>query len=246
MSTHPVLKITPHNLFLLLVTLFLLVVNIVAYAYLGDYESRIIRFLSMVLFFVIFLSPRYYKKSGLVIFAAFVINDLLLIFYENFTYQNWVLLIRLCAYLLLARLVLPYLKKIKVKLFEGILFGVILLLNLLLLYNVQDEIIAGQNAGWPEEMLVYGYGTAAIISVSVAFTFYSRYIDKASIFFLLAVMGLVMSDLTYFIGFHLEFPEFYYLDRIFNILAVGFLLHFLFLFKRKIDRGFYESIGEKL
>lgn len=239
-------KIKLYEIFLPLVTAILLVANVMVYGYFGDHESGIMRFISMVLFFALFLSPRYYKKSALIIFAVFVFNDLLLIYYEDFINQNIVLFIRLFADLLMARLVLPYLKKIKVEFFEGILFGVILILNLLLLYNIQDSINSGQNTGWLGELLVYGYGTAAIISVSAAFTFYSRYFDKASIFFLLAVIGLVMSDLTYFIGFYLEFFEFYYLDRVFNILAIGFLLHFLFLFKRKITRGFYDRTREEI
>jgi hypothetical protein len=53
-----------------------------------------------------------------------------------------------------------------------------------------------------------------------------------------------MSDLTFFVGFYLDFPEFYYLDRGFNIVAIGFLLHFLFLYKNKIERGFYNREGD--
>jgi hypothetical protein len=56
----------------------------------------------------------------------------------------------------------------------------------------------------------------------------------------------VLSDLTFFIGFYLDFPEFYYLDRGFNIIAIGALLHFLFLFKRKIARNFYERVEDKI
>ncbi|MGB7843441.1 MAG: hypothetical protein WBL21_11655 [Salinimicrobium sp.] len=240
------LKIKPYKKFLPLVTAILLVANVMVYGYFGDYESGIMRFISMVVFFAFFLSPRYYKKSALIIFAVFVFNDLLLIYYEDFINQNIVLFIRLFAYLLMARLVLPYLKKVKIHLFEGIFIGAILILNLLLLYSVQGVINAGKNAGWLGELLVYGYGTATIILVCAAFTFYSRYFDKASIFFLLAVIGLVMSDLTYFIGFYLEFYEFYYLDRVFNILAIGFFLHFLFLFKRKVASGFYDRTLEEI
>ncbi len=204
------------------------------------------RFFSMVVFFLIFLRSGYYSRRALLIFVAFVLNDLLLISYENEVYQNLILLIRLCAFLLLARLVLPYLRKIKVKRFEGILFTGILIINLLLLYYIQDSIFDTENGSWLESILFYGYGTALIVSVSTAFTFFSRYFDKASIFFLLSLLGLVLSDLTFFIGFYLDFSEFYYLDRGFNVLAIGFLLHFIFLFKRKIARGFYEEVGERI
>jgi hypothetical protein len=185
-------------------------------------------------------------RSALLIFAAFVLNDLLLISFENFYSQSVVLFLRLSAYLLLARLVLPYLKKIRVQIFEGILFAGIFIMNLLLLYYIQDSIDAFEDFGLFDDILFYGYGISIILSVTAAFTFYSRYMDKASIFFLLSLIGLVLSDLTFFIGFYLDFSEFYYLDRGFNITAIGLLLHFLFLFKRKIARNFYEGVEEKI
>ncbi|MGB7786338.1 MAG: hypothetical protein WBL27_09575 [Salinimicrobium sp.] len=227
-------------------TVALLAINITVLAFFDERASRVVRFLSMVVFYAIFLLDMYYKRNALLILGALVVNDLLLVFYESTMSQDLIMFIRLCAFLLLARLVFPYLRKIKVKPFEGILFTVILIMNLLLLYSIQDSINAVNKEGLLGEILVYGYGTAVIISVSAAFTFYSRYFDKASIFFLLAILGLVLSDFTYFIGFYLEFPVFYYLDRAFNILAVGFLLHFIFLFKRKIARGFYDGAGESL
>jgi Kef-type K+ transport system membrane component KefB len=208
--------------------------------------SRLVRFLSMIVFFGIFLTPKYYKSGALLIFAAFVINDLLLISFENFYNQSVVLFIRLCAYLLLAKLVMPYLKRIKIKAFEGVVFAGIILMNFLLLYYIKDSVNVLEHSGWMDSILFYGYGTSLILSVAAAFTFYSRYIDKASIFFLLSLLGLVLSDLTFFIGFYLDFPEFYYLDRGFNIVAIGFLLHFLFLFKRKIARNFYEMAEDKI
>ncbi|MCY2688472.1 hypothetical protein [Salinimicrobium sp. TH3] len=227
--------------FLSIITVALLVANLLVYGIFGDDVSRTMRFISMVVFFVIFLNPAYYKKNALLIFVAFVLNDFLLIFYETLINQNLVLFIRLCAYLLLARLVFPYLRKIKIHIFDKILFTGILIINWFLLYNIKDTIGSGQNASWLEDVLIYAYGTSLIIAVATAFSFYSRYIDKASIFFLLSIIGLLMSDLTFFVGFYLDFPEFYYLDRGFNIVSLGFLLHFLLLFKNKIARGFYNG-----
>lgn len=234
----------PSRIFLPVFTLFLLTVNLIVFGYFGDYVSRIVRFASMFFFFLIALGPKYFKGSALVIFFAFVINDFLLIYFESSFNQNLVLFIRLCAYLLLARLVQPYLKKVKVEIFQGVIFGVVLILNLILLYNLNDSINAGEDSTFLDELLLYGYGTAIIISVTIAFTFYNRYTDKTSIFFLIAVMALVMSDFTYFIGFYLGFREFYYLDRAFNIVAIGVLLHFLFLYKQKIAVGYYNKTRE--
>lgn len=230
--------------FLPLFTLFLLTVNLIVFGYFGDYVSRIVRFASMFFFFLIALGPKYFKGSALVIFFAFVINDFLLIYFESSFNQNLVLFIRLCAYLLLARLVWPYLKKIKVEKFQGVVFGVILIFNLLLTYYLNDSINGESDSGYLENLLFYGYSISIILSVSIAFTFYNRYTDKTSVFFVIAVMALVMSDFTYFIGFYLGFREFYYLDRAFNIVAIGVLLHFLFLYKQKIADGCYNKTRE--
>lgn len=231
----------PNKLLLPALTIFLLVVNLIVFGYFGDFISRIVRFITMVLFFLMALLPKYFKSSALIIFFAFVINDFLLIYFESSINQDLVLFIRLCAYLLMARLVQPYLKKIKVELFQGIIFGVVLILNLVLLYSLNDSINSGGDVTILDELLFYGYGTAIFVTVGIAFTFYNRYTDKGSVFFVIAVMALVMSDFTYFIGFYLGFREFYYLDRAFNIVGVGVLLHFLFLLKKKINTGYYNK-----
>ena len=231
--------------FLSVVTFGLLITNLFVLGYFGDYESRVTRFASMLIFFFIFLRSRYFKSRALPIFAALVVNDLLLISYEESSVQNLILLIRLSLYLLLGNLVLPYIRKIKVKLIEGLFFVGILVINFFLLSYMNDSIKI-ENSGWLEEALFYGYGTALIISISMAFTFYNRYSDNASIFFLLSLIILAMSDLTFFIGYYLEFHEFYFLDRGFNIIALGFLLHFISLFNRKIASGFYEIKSENL
>lgn len=230
----------PHKSLLPFFTVFLLVVNVLIFGLFGDHVSSIARFISMVFFFLLSLRPQYFKRSALILLSAFVINDFLLIYFESALSQNLVLLIRLGAYLLLARMVMPYLKKIKVEKFQWIIFAVVLILNLFLLYQLNGSINPGDEASIWEEILLYGYGTSIIISVSVAFTFYNRYTDNTSIFFLIALLALVMSDFTYFIGFYLGFSEFFYLDRAFNIAAIGVLLHFIYLYKKKIELGYYE------
>lgn len=227
--------------FLPFFTVFLLVVNLLIFGLFGAHVSSIARFVSMVLFFLLSLRPQYFKRSALILFSAFVLNDFLLIYYESSLSQNLILFIRLGAYLLLARMVMPYLKKIKMEKFQIIIFSVVLILNLVLLHQLNDSINPEESTEVWEEVLLYGYGTAIILAVSVAFTFYNRFTDKASILFLVALMALVMSDFTFFIGYYLGFSVFFYLDRAFNIIAIGVLLHFIYLYKKKIEIGYYNK-----
>lgn len=236
----------PRKLFLPIFTGSLVVINLLVLALFGDHVSSIARFISMSLFFLLFLRPKYYERSALIVFLAFVLNDFLLIYFEASFSQNLVLFIRLCAYLLIANMVRPYLKNIKIEKFQGIIFATVLILNVILLNLLDETIFAGKDAAIWEKVLLYGYGFSIILLVSIAYTFYNRYTDKSSVFFLIAVMGLVMSDFTYFIGFYLEFPVFYYLDRGFNVLGIGMLLHFLYLFKKKVELGFFQKTRKNL
>lgn len=227
----------PYKLFLPVLTLALVTVNLLAFGYFGDYVSRIVRFVSMFLLFIVFMTPKFYKTNGLIIFSLYVINDLLLINFESLFVQNVVLFIRLIAYFLLANLLRPYLKGIRIRKVQGAVFIIVLIINLLLLQFVNEIIAEDRPTSFLVDLLFYGYGASVIVAVTLAFTFYNRYTEKASIFFLLAILFLILSDMTYFFGFYLDFPEFYYLDRALNLVGIGFLLHFFFLFKKNFENG---------
>ena len=155
--------------------------------------------------------------------------------------------IRLCAYLLLAGLVLPYLKKIKVQRFEGIFFGVDLITEFTiacLMYRTPEQI---ENAGWLGQLLVYGYGTAAILSVSAAFTFYSRYIDKASRFFLHCRDRAGNLNFTTSSDFILDFLSSTTSTKYFNILLqLAFFCIFYFFLRERLMGFCVKLKGEKI
>jgi hypothetical protein len=111
-------------------------------------------------------------------------------------------------------------------LIQKIVFTLALALNLYLLYTLVDMMPTGEYNLLFNAMF-YLYGLAIIICVSAAVSYSNRYANKPSIIFLAAVLCLVFSDLTYFIGFNLNFSEFFVADRIFNILGIALILHFM-------------------
>ncbi|WP_010228857.1 hypothetical protein [Gillisia marina] len=123
-------------------------------------------------------------------------------------------------------MVINKLKNLITNLFQKMVFTIAVLLNIFLLYSLVEMMPAGKYSLF-FDFLFYVYGLSIIICVTTAVSYSNRYASKPSIFFLTAVLCLVFSDLTYFIGFILDFSEFFFADRIFNILGIGALIHFL-------------------
>jgi len=182
----------------------------------------------MFSFFLLFISPWYYNKQGLLVFTLLLISDGLLINFENKVFNALIFIVRAAIFLSLLRLVFGRLRHLQTNLFQKIVFAVAIGLNIFLLYNLVEMVPAGQSYTL-YDILFYLYGVSAIVCVSGAVSFSNRFTNRASIFFLGSVLALAFSDLTYFIAFTLGFSEFALVDIVFNILGITFLLKFMFL-----------------
>jgi hypothetical protein len=195
---------------------------------LDEMLGRWVRFASMLSFFLLFISPWYFKKRGLLVFTLLLISDGLLINYEDPVFNALLFIVRTAIFLSLLGLVFGRLRQLQTNLFQKIIFIIAIVLNIFLLYNLVEMVPPGQSYTF-YDILFYLYGVAVIVCVTGAVSFSNRYANRASIFFLGSVLSLAFSDLTYFIAFTLGFSEFSLVDIIFNILGITFLLKFMFL-----------------
>jgi len=194
-----------------------------------DIFDRWIRFGTMGLYFLLFISPWFYNKKGLLIFVLFLISDGLLINYEDPVFNAFIFIIRGFSYLLLAGIVIKLLRDLKTNFFQKIVFTIAFLLNIFLLYSLVEMIPSGEQYS-SFDFLFYFYGISIIACVTAAVSYSNRYANKPSLIFLGTILCLVFSDLSYFIGFYLNFSEFFIVDRIFNFLGIALLLHFMLIF----------------
>jgi len=218
----------PYKYFLPLFTITLIIINIWSMIYLEGFIYYWILFGIMTSFFLLFISPWYYNKRGLFLFVLLFISDAILIFFEDPIFNVLMFLVKTASYLVLVGIVLNKLRNLRTNLFQKIVFTIAVLLNIFLLYSIVEMMPVDEYSLF-FDFLFYIYGLAIIICVSAAVSYSNRYASRPSIFFLTAVLCLVLSDLNYFIGFILDFSEFFYADRVFNILGIGALLHFLHL-----------------
>jgi hypothetical protein len=212
--------------FLPIFTVALIIVNLWSMLSLEEIVNRWILFGTMLSFFFLFISPWYYNKRGLLLFVLLLLSDALLIFYEVPVFNALIFLVRIASYLALVWIVLNKLRNLRTNLFQKVSFAFAVLLNIFLLYSLVEMVPDG-DYNYFFDFLFYLYGLSVIICVTAAVSYSNRYANRPSIFFLLAVLGLAFSDLTYFIGFNLSFHEFFFANRIFNILGIGALLHFM-------------------
>ncbi len=143
--------------------------------------------------------------------------------------QNEVLLIRkinlsvvITAYLLLVLHVMPFLKNLRTDHLQKGIFIVILGLNLVMLSTLTD-MEGGKIQDFFQLLLLFLRGLTIIGLVVLAFSYCNRYSTNCSTYFLLAVLGMVFSDIFAFITFYLEVNDFIYADRLFYLIGLSFL-----------------------
>lgn len=229
--------------FLPFFTIAAIIINILSKIYLEGIVDRWMLFGTMLSFFLLFLSPWYYNKRGLLLFILLLISDALLIKFEVPIINALILTLRTASYLVLVWIIINKLRNLRTNLFQKISFTLAVLLNIFLLYTLVEMIPEGDYYSF-FEFLFYFYGLSVIICVSAAVSYSNRYANRPSIFFLFAVLGLVFSDLTYFISSNLNFTEFFIVDRIFNILGIGALLHFMYLDKIRNNEDFNSLVDK--
>lgn len=193
----------------------------------------------MFVFFLLFLSPRYYNKRGILLFILLLVSDALLINYEDQLFNALLFIVRSGIFLTLMGLVINRLRYLKINLFQVIVLILAIGLNISLLYMLV-EMVPLEQSYTLSDFLFYVYGFSVIASVTAAVSFRNRFTNKSSIFLLGGVLSLVFSDLTYFIAFNLNFSMFYIVDRIFNMIGIALLLRFIQLDTRSFAKSYQE------
>lgn len=205
-------------------------------------ESRWIRIISCALLFIYVIFISGLKRNLLTAaFVLFLLSALLAL-------QNEVLLVRkinlsvvIIAYLMLILHVLPLVKNLKSDYLQKGVFMVILVLNLVMLHTLTD--MEGDKIEDFNQLLLLFLRGVTIIALGVlAFSYSNRYSNAGSTYFLLAVLGIVFSDIFAFITFYLEVYEFVYADRLFYLLGLSFLARYATIY-RKED---LSKVGELL
>lgn len=218
---------------LVLIGIVLTVSNLYVIFEFGLQESRWLRILGTSILFVIFLKGAKKEEVFLITsFSLLLISDFLLIKYEIPWVKKLTFILMILAYLSLITHIRPYVRNLEANVGQKILFVGILAINVVMLYILIDVVSYKWDDSW-HKYLFYLYGMTMIVMVVLGFSYSNRYSNKSSFYFIWAVLGFVISDISSFMAYYLNVGEFYFPDRIFYIIGLLCLVKFSRMDKNK-------------
>ncbi|WP_299155749.1 hypothetical protein [uncultured Christiangramia sp.] len=223
-----------------LLVLIMIVANVLAIYYLDPITDRWFRLLATVVFFLIFLFKYNTDKRLLIAFFSLTLCDGLLIFYEDSIVRYIIYVVRISAYLAIINFLYPYLSRLRLNFITFIITTFIIALDIYMLHDMAIY-IPGYRVDTLFTILFYTMGLVSLALVATCISYLNRYADAKGFLLVIISICLVLSDLTFYNAYYLDFDVFYYADRIVNIIGIALLVVFA---KKWIQNKEDESVTE--
>ena len=218
----------------------MIVANVLAIYYLDPITDRWFRLLATVVFFLIFLFKYNTDKRLLIAFFSLTLCDGLLIFYEDSIVRYIIYVVRISAYLAIINFLYPYLSRLRLNFITFIITTFIIALDIYMLHDMAIY-IPGYRVDTLFTILFYTMGLVSLALVATCISYLNRYADTKGFLLVVISICLVLSDLTFYNAYYLDFDVFYYADRIVNIIGIALLVVFA---KKWIQNKEDESVTE--
>lgn len=210
-----------HKTLLLSLSGLLILVNFSLLMVFDPEVNRWGRVLSTLSFLALFLSQFNHKKILLLgALIMLLISDIAALEYQKSFSQKTFFTFQSLAYFFLIWYTGRYLIKQKFQKNQLIYLALVFLLNTFFMLVIGD-LLSEEVRDPGVEALFYLYGTSSIILISTGILYYDRYSNDLAASFLIAVIGLVLSNLMGFPAHFMDFWEFFYLDRLFYVLGTA-------------------------
>lgn len=217
------------NPLLIVLATVLIIMNITAVAALSIEESRWVRFMSAVVFVGVYFF--HYSRKTLLLMGALIsllIADAFALTYHLDYSKSGFFTFHGIAYLFLFLHISRGTRRTDLSRFQKnfILIASILSFALLLVFGINFQ---SDMAGYKNFVFFYFHGFSAIICLISALSFYDNKMNSFAMFYLMATMGFIFSDLTAFPAQYLKAENFYYFSRIFYVTGLASLVQFAYL-----------------
>ena len=211
---------------------FWVAVNLASLSMFNEEVSRWVRFICSAFFMIIAALHKPFSWKLFLTFLLFTICDFSLIYFEDPVFNAITFISRGAAFIVVGSIGLVKLKRFKITALELFIGLILVAINLALLVEL-ESMITFTHTTEIYNPVFYGFAIITILTTIIAVSYSNRYSNQKSVFYLCGVLWMIFSDLTYFIAYYLDFPEFYYADRFFNVLGSGFLMLFATSFDKK-------------
>lgn len=209
-------------------TFILIAVNMYVIKFFDIEMSRMVRVISVFLYFTFFIIyKKYWKSFVFLALILFTIRDLFFINYEIPFYKTATFLFTIFAYV---SLIYFAIKKLKFSGFTPaiLLFAISMVgLNIFNLYYLSEVLVDGLDNGL-QLALFYLQGVTLLVLGFVAYLYYDHYFGKTPMHYLFFVICFVFTDLSGLAAYFYEISIAFYLERMFYLLALYLLMNFVF------------------
>jgi len=211
---------------LIALTIILLIINVLIINNFATYERRIARLVSILIFFAFFLFYKGYSdRTILYVFILLILTDVFGTNYENTITAKLVPLIKICAYFLLIKRIFSRIKIKKVRKPVMLAFGLILILNFALVYEIVINNNINTNDNF-ELVLLFLYGVIIVGMCTAALNYNFSNNTNRSLYFLYFIFALVLSDTTWYIAYYMSFKIAFQIDILFYLIAMLFMVRY--------------------
>ncbi|WP_298528117.1 hypothetical protein [uncultured Christiangramia sp.] len=190
-----------------LLVLIMIVANVLAIYYLDPITDRWFRLLATVVFFLIFLFMYNTDKRLLIAFFLLTLFDGLLIFYEDSIVRYIIYVVRISAYLAIINFLYPYLSRLRLNFITFIITTFIIALDIYMLHDMAIY-IPGYRVDTLFTILFYTMGLVSLALVATCISYLNRYADAKGFLLVVISICLVLSDLTFYNAYYLDFDVF--------------------------------------
>lgn len=208
-----------------LFVLTLTAINAGAFYYLDQFTARYFQLFSTASFFIFFLFRYKTEKRILLVLALLTVCDGLIINYEDPLFKKIIYAVRILSYLTIISYLYPYLSKLKLNLFTLIMVSFVIGIDVYLLHDMAVY-IPNYSVDIIFTVLFYMLGMTSLALVATCISYLNRYANTKGFLIVLVSFCFVLSDITFYNAYYLDFKVFYYVDKIANVIGIASLIIF--------------------
>ncbi len=212
---------------LLIISIILFLIN--AYVTLSYtlIESRMMKLISAVIYFILFLFYKGFKnKSILLAISCFLVSDIFLIYYEKLSSNKLTSLIIIIGYIILIGHVFKRVQLKKINKYLLAFFAILILLNSYALYEVLKS-LEYRFYDSLQQIIFYTHGIVIIALCAVAANYNFVYNTNKSMYFMYFSFAFAFSNLTAFLAYYYDTSIFFVLSRFLYVFAFFFVVNYV-------------------
>lgn len=161
----------------------------------------------------------------LFILGLLTVCDGLIINYEDPLIKKFIYTIRVVIYLSIISILYPYLSRLKLNLITLLIVTFVIGIDVYLLHDMAVY-IPNYSEDYIFTILFYLLGLTSLALVATCISYLNRYANTKGFLIVLVSFCFVLSDITFYNAYYLDFKVFYYVDKIANIIGIASLIVF--------------------